>query len=69
MATHSGVGDHREPRACPEPGHPRLLILDLSAALDDHQVDLGSWMEKGRQVTEGSGLECQSPGARLGTLV
>jgi hypothetical protein len=45
------------------------LVLNLGAALDDHQVDLGSWMEKGRQVTEGKGLECQGPGARLGTLM
>lgn len=53
MATHTSVGDDREPRACTEPGNPRLLVLSLYAALDDHQVDQGSWTEKGRWGREG----------------
>lgn len=56
MATHMDVGDDREPRACPEPGNPWLLVLNLNAVLDDHQVDLGSWMDKRRQVKVGTGM-------------
>lgn len=50
MVAHTGVGDDGEAGTHPVPGSPGLLVLGLNAALDDNQVYLGSWVEKGRPV-------------------